>query len=132
MKKALLAALFVTVLVILTAPASFARGGRGQGGEGHWACFTGPRSGRAFAWKNIEAPQEIRDKWAEAQKIAIDLRNELGRDSIDRNRALELRTKHRAIMQEICDWRFQQILDAEPSERMLSRPGRAGRRSAQQ
>ena len=58
-----------------------------------------------------EIPQEIREKWAEAQKISIDLRTELGRDSVDRDRALELHAKRRAIMQEISDWRFMQRLD---------------------
>jgi len=62
-----------------------------------------------------EIPQEIREKFAEAQKIMIDLRTELGKNPIDREKALELHSKHRALMQEICDWRFTQMLDARTS-----------------
>ena len=68
---------------------------------------------RNAGWANApEVPQEIREKWAEAQKTAIDLRLELGRNPIDRDRALELRAQHRAITQEISDWRFMRMLDA--------------------
>ena len=59
-----------------------------------------------------EVPQEIREKLAEAQKTAIDLRTELGKNPIDRDKALELHAKHRAIMQDISDWHFNQRLDA--------------------
>ena len=74
--------------------------------------------GRVFAGKHDnrvkagEVPQEVRDKWAEAQKTAIDLRTELGRKPIDREKALELYAKHRALMQEISEWHFKQRLDA--------------------
>jgi len=67
---------------------------------------------RAIAGTALEVPQEIREKWAEAQKIMIDLRMELGRNPINREKALELHAKHRALMQEIHDWRFAQQLDA--------------------
>jgi DNA-directed RNA polymerase specialized sigma subunit len=70
-----------------------------------WNLDRGNRAG-------AQVPQEIREKWAEAQKVAIDLRTELGRNPVNRDRALGLRAQHRAIMQEISDWRFTQMLDA--------------------
>jgi len=66
---------------------------------------------RADRMNAREIPQEIREKWAEAQKIAIDLRLELGRIPVDRARALELRAQHRAIVNEISDWHFIHRLD---------------------
>ena len=125
-KKALLAVLLVAVLVAWAAGDSSARerGGRGRGSRALCACVmegeNGAREramGRAmgrggFRFNISEAPQEIQEKWTEAQRIASELRLELGRDTIDRGRAMELRHQHRALMQEVSDWRFMQRLDA--------------------
>ena len=123
MKKVLVAALLVTVLTILAAGAASAGGWRRQGGYrggrmwrgayGGGACC-GLYGGRGYDDRaNVpEIPQEIRDKLAEARKTAIDLRNELDKDPVNRDKALELHAKHGALMQEVSDWRFQQRLDA--------------------
>ena len=133
MKNVLLAVLLVAVLTVLVAGAAFAGGGKRQGGYrggrmwgagyGGGACCMpyggrgygyGPYGGRMNADRtNVpEIPQEIREKFAEAQKTAIDLRTELGKNPIDREKALELHAKHRALMNEISEWRFKQRLDA--------------------
>ena len=126
MKKVLLAVLLVS---ILTVGAASAGGWKGHGGRmrGHGmeggvcfmyggrGLFNGPHGGRMRAGRADgakEIPQEIREKFAEAQKTAIDLRTELGRTPLNREKALELHAKHHAIMQEICDWHFTQRLDA--------------------
>ena len=62
--------------------------------------------------KAFEVPQEIKEKWAEAKKTAIDLRTELSKTPISREKALELHAKHRSLVQEISDWYFLQRLDA--------------------
>ena len=141
-KKVLLAALLVTVLTVLAAGMASAGGWKRQGGNGGrmWnprmggACCMmvghGPHGGMRYGYRrnnndranvdgangnmtNVpEIPQEIREKLAEAQKTAIDLRTELGKKPIDRDKALELHAKHSAIMQEVSDWRFKQRLDA--------------------
>jgi hypothetical protein len=59
-----------------------------------------------------QVPQEIKDKWAEADKLAVDLRLELGKNPINRGKVLELRAKRRALKQEISDWHFNEKLNA--------------------
>ena len=59
-----------------------------------------------------EIPQEIREKRAEAKKTSIDLRMELGKNPVDREKAFELHAKRQNLMQEISNWRFTQKLDA--------------------
>jgi hypothetical protein len=61
---------------------------------------------RGFDW-----PQELQDKRTEALKIMGDLRAELSKTPVDRERALELYRKHRAIRNEIGEWFFLQRLD---------------------
>ena len=135
MKKVLLAVLLVTALTVLAAGMASAGGWKRHGGRGGqmWnprmgggrggACFMqggyGPHGGMAYGYRknadrtNVpEIPQEIRDKFTEAQKTAIDLRAELERNPVDRDKAMEFYAKHRTLMQEICDWHFQQRLDA--------------------
>ena len=56
-------------------------------------------------------PQEIKDKWAEIQKTSIDLRTELGKTPLNREKALELHAKRSSLMQEISNWHFQQRLN---------------------
>ena len=131
-KKVLFAALLVAMLTMSVAGTASARGwgGRGRGGfGGGWGggygygdCCGGmfygggpyggrgygPRDGRGYVY---EAPQEIREKLAEAQKVAIDLRLEFDKQPINRGKVSELREKHRAIMQEVSDWRFNNRLD---------------------
>ena len=124
-KKILIAVLLVAVLAAGTA---YAGGRKRQGGHGGrmWnapmgvgmcencgARFDSPHGGRRRGGINApEVPQEIRDKMTEARKIAIDLRAELEKSPVDREKALELHAKHRALMQEISDWRFNRRLDA--------------------
>ena len=130
--KISLTVLLVTVLVVGVASAVERRERRGGGRRARepqgreWRGLQGPRMGicpmgGAFAGRTrpntdrtgaLEVPQEIREKFAEAQKAMIDLRTELGRNPVDREKALELHAKHRALMQEICDWRFARILDS--------------------
>jgi hypothetical protein len=61
---------------------------------------------RGFDW-----PQELQDKRAEALKIMGDLRAELSKTPVNRERALALYRKHRAIRNEIGEWFFLQRLD---------------------
>jgi hypothetical protein len=109
-----LMAVFAT---ILGTGIALADGGRKYGDRRHcysWVDGDEWRGGRRI-WKEtkgIDVPQEIREKWAEAQKTKIDLRLELEKTTIDRAKALELHAKHRALMQEISDWRFQQRLNS--------------------
>lgn len=125
-KKALLAVLLVAILTgLATGALARERGGRGRGHRAAICpCVAGEEQvarrgnrggefGRGSFRNNIsEAPQEIQDKWAEARQIATYLRAELRGETVDRDRALELRQQHRALMQEISDWRFMQRLDA--------------------
>ena len=123
-KKVLLAALLVAMLTVLAAGAASAEGERKQGGRnrgqrtGGWGAHYGKGYGYCgrYAYKmNVsEVPQEIRDKWVEAQKINIDLRAELAKKPEDRDKekALELYTKRCALMQELGEWHFKQRLDA--------------------
>ena len=87
------------------------RGGRGFAKRGF---ADKNHADREHAYKSSarEVPQEIRDKWAEAQKTGIDLRMELGKNPVNREKALELHAKRRALMQEISDWNFNRKLDA--------------------
>jgi DNA-directed RNA polymerase specialized sigma subunit len=73
----------------------------------------------AIRMNSREIPQELREKLAEAKKTAIDLRTELARKPIDREKALELHRKHAALVQEFREWRFNKMLDsitAQPQE----------------
>ena len=125
MKKILLAALLVTVLTAGLASARDWKGKEGKNKEGQakewrgkeWGRHGGrwgktcPMRGYANRADAPELTQEIREKWAEVQKTAIDLRTELGKSPVNREKALELHGKHRALMQEISDWRFNRMLD---------------------
>ena len=131
LKNVLLATLLVTMLTIGTVSAKEWKGGerkdkesqgkewRGHGGRrrggGKWGdCpIYGIYAGKNAKMENVpKVPQEIKDKWAEAQKTAIDLRTELGKTPVNREKALELHSKRRVLMQEISDWHFNQRLDA--------------------
>ena len=135
-KKILLAALLVMVLVLLAAGGAFAGPGgwKKHGGRMKGSQIDGGSSlmqeegraregrrhdGRAYGHRRnagsmdaIEIPQEIKDKFAQMRKIAVDLRAELEKNPIDREKALELHAKRSALMQEIFDWRFNRRLDA--------------------
>ena len=128
MKKrhVLLAAILVAVFVMMTAGDTFARGrgerGRRAGIEQGAAicqyCEGEARGRRGWSMRGmgpidgVEIPQEIQDKWAEARRLGSEMRAEMGNDPINRDRVLELRQEHRAIIQQISDWRFEQRLDA--------------------
>jgi len=119
-KKALLAVLLVAVVTLWAIGDASARergGRRGNRGDRAVCACVAERGARGdfrgdFRNNISEAPQEIQEKWAEAQRISIDMRLELGRETIDRDKVLELRQQRRALMQEISDWRFMQRLDA--------------------
>ena len=115
MRNVLLAALLVAVL---TAGAASAGGWKKQGGHGG-RMGNSHMSERGYGHRQNadranapQVPQEIRDKLTEARKTAIDLRTELGKKPVDRDKALELHAKRRALMQDISDWYFNQRLDA--------------------
>jgi len=135
-KKILLAALLVVVLTAGIASAREWKGrhwknreqqGREWRGHGNRQCGLSTHDGkrcdgcsmgemrtgrtRMHRMNTPEVPQEIMEKWAEAQKMRIDLRAELGKKPIDREKALELHAKHQNLMQEISAWRFKQRLD---------------------
>ena len=122
-KTVLIAAVLVT---ILTAGAAFAWGGHRGGRGGHHGGRGGHYGGRGVYFDRpygcarysgepcpyySDVPQEIRDKFAEARKTEADLRIELGKTPIDREKALSLHEKYSALMQELSDWQFKQELD---------------------
>jgi len=117
-KKALFASLLVTVMAfgIIGEASARERGGRNRSNRpdrsDRAVCFVEPGVRGGFRNNISEAPQEIQEKWAAAQRLGIDMRLELGRETIDRDKVLELRQQRRVIMQEISDWRFMQRLDA--------------------
>ena len=53
----------------------------------------------------------MQNKFSEAQKTGIELRIELEKNPIDREKILELREKHNALMKEISDWEFDRELN---------------------
>lgn len=92
------------------------RGGGGYGmmgwGHGGWGHHGYGRDGRS-AWQGeANVPQEIQNKRAEAQKVAIDLRTELSKNPVNRAKVLDLYKKEQALRQSIADWNFQQRLNA--------------------
>jgi len=95
------------------------KGNKEWQGKG-WGKHSGKRGKTCPTWGRVgsnravalELPQEILEKWAEAKKTAIDLKVELRKNPVNREKALELHGKRRALMQEISDWHFNQKLDA--------------------
>ncbi len=92
---------------------------RGQGRSGHK--MGGRRSsammgqmqggGRMGMWAAIEIPQEIRDKQAEMGKLSIEMRNEMGKNPINRSAIEELYKKRVELRNELSGWRMKQRLD---------------------
>lgn len=116
-------AMLTMVMVLAAAGTALAYGGRHHGGRGYGMgmdgyCYGyGPQGGparpgeRGPAW-GFDVPQNIRDKQAEAQKLMIDLRTEMYKQPVDKDKALELFRKHRALQNELSEWFFTQRLDA--------------------
>lgn len=76
-------------------------GGRGQGG------------GYGFnSNSNVQISDEMRAKFAEVQKLNIDLRTEFQKRPADKAKILEIRSKMNAVRQEISDWQFNQYLNS--------------------
>jgi len=128
--KVVLAVVLVAGLVTGIAYARESRGGKIRGevqykerqhkecrGYGKWSDVHTMRGKSVYRMNSKRAnapeiPQEIREKRAEAKKTAIDLRMELGKNPVDREKALELHAKRHSLMQEISNWHFTQKLDA--------------------
>ena len=79
---------------------------RGQGRGGHKM-----GGGRMGMWGAIEIPQEIRDKQAEMGKLSIEMRNEMGKNPINRSAIEELYKKRVELRNELSGWRMKQRLD---------------------
>lgn len=62
-------------------------------------------------WGAIEIPQEIRDKQTEMAKLSIEMRNEMGKNPINRSAIEELYKKRMELRNELSGWRMQQRLD---------------------
>ncbi len=67
--------------------------------------------GRMGMWASVEIPQEIRDKQAEMGKLSIDMRNEMGKNPIDRSKIEDLYKKRVELRNELSGWRMTQRLD---------------------
>jgi hypothetical protein len=115
-KNALLAAAIVAVLTVLAAQTAFA-----WGWGGYYGRMWGPHThgggleichGQYGVWEVPDVPQDIKNKWMEAQKTAIDLETELCKRPVDRAKALELHAKFHSLMRDVSDWHFKQRLDA--------------------
>ena len=76
------------------------RGGHRMGG-----------GGRMGMWAAIEIPQEIRDKQTEMRKLSIEMRNEMGKNPINRSAIEELYKKRVELRNELSRWRMTQRLD---------------------
>lgn len=74
---------------------------------GHYGRFRAKHGQRDYA----RIPEEIRQKAADMDKLKIDLKMELTKRPIDRNKALELHGQISAKRQEIRDWKFAKKLD---------------------
>ena len=132
-KRVLKVVLAVVLVAGLVSGIAYARESRGRGIRGgtqykerhhkewrEYSKFSGGRTMRGMSVDRVNAkranapeiPQEIREKRAEAKKTAIDLRMELGKNPVDREKAFELHAKRNNLMQEISNWRFTQKLDA--------------------
>jgi Spy/CpxP family protein refolding chaperone len=78
-------------------------GGRGLYGHG----FGGP-----WLWdSNADIPQEIRGKMDEARSAMDELRAELSKNPVDKDKALALFRKERDIRNEISEWFFLQRIE---------------------
>ncbi|GAB1485323.1 hypothetical protein MASR2M79_03700 [Aminivibrio sp.] len=87
------------------------RGGHRMGGRG-CSFMDGQRfGGRTGMWGAIEIPQEIRDKQTEMAKLSIEMRNEMGKNPINRSAIEELYKKRVELRNELSGWRMQQRLD---------------------
>jgi hypothetical protein len=116
MKKIFLALAVISILAF--AGSAFAQGGWRHGGgfgksddlrqERAWGGHGG-FEGRGR--QNLDLPQEIRDKLAQAEKIGDELRSELGQTPINKDRALALYRQHRDIKNEVGEWFFLQRLE---------------------
>ncbi|MDR3254207.1 MAG: hypothetical protein LBT31_01395 [Synergistaceae bacterium] len=100
-----------TVTAISFAGSAFARGewDHGWGGTGDLA----PRGERSFDERGcgIEITPEIQEKRTEAKRISSELRAELEKNPVDREKALDLYRKSAALRNEIGEWFFIQRLD---------------------
>jgi hypothetical protein len=86
------------------------RGDRPRHGREGWMEWDGMRQWRRGLRK--DAPEEIRSKIVELEKLRIDMREALSRDPIDREKALDVFEKMTALRREIAGWTFNRRLDA--------------------
>ena len=135
MKKRL--GLLAVVLVLISSGTALAyprhgRGGHYGGGGGHRGYGSAHGAGGRYSQERcgmyggghldgcpyygygqtgVEMPQAIRDKWTEAEKIAVDLRAEMNKRPMDRVKIENLNTKYHDLQREISDWHFNNRLD---------------------
>ena len=122
--KVMLVVALVAGLVAGIAYAKESRGRRFRGETQHkeWRGFSKWGDGRTMRGMsdnrmNVkranapDIPQEIREMRAEARKTAIDLRMELEKNPVDREKAFELHAKCQSLIHEISNWHFTQMLD---------------------
>ena len=88
------------------------RGGHRMNGRG-CSSMQGQNFGgrRMRMWGNIEIPQEIRDKQAEMGKLSIEMRNEMGKNPINRSAIEDLYKKRVELRNDLSGWRMKQRLD---------------------
>jgi hypothetical protein len=108
-KRMILAALAVTMILAFAGSAlahcgRYGDGGWGLGRDGgdrwHGRGSGGPR------YSNADVPQEIRDKMDAARGVMDELRAELSKSPVDKDRALALFRRGRDIRNEISEWFF--------------------------
>lgn len=89
-------------------------GGRGGFG-GRGGMMGGEFGGRGYGRNGnaqIQAPDEVKAKFAEVQKMGIDLRTELQKRPVDKAKVLEIHKKMTSLHNEISTWRFSQYLNS--------------------
>jgi hypothetical protein len=109
-------ALLALVMVLAFAGSAYAYcGNRGDGGWGIGGSedrFYGHGFGGPWLWSSdADIPLEIRNRMDEARGVMDELRAELSKTSVDKDKALTLFRKGRDIRNEISEWFFTQRLE---------------------
>ncbi|MDR0648916.1 MAG: hypothetical protein LBF92_06235 [Synergistaceae bacterium] len=115
-KRMILAALAVAMILAFAGSALAYCGRYGDGwglGRDDGRGLYGHGFGGPWLWdSNASVPQEIRDKADEARDVMDELRAELSKNPVDKDRALALFRKGRDIRNEISEWFFLQRVES--------------------
>ncbi|MDR1516004.1 MAG: hypothetical protein LBS45_09925 [Synergistaceae bacterium] len=109
-------ALLAVVMILAFAGSAFAYCGRhGGGGWGIGRDWDdGEPRGQGYggpAYGGADIPQELRDKMTEARNVMYELRAELTKTPVDKEKALAIFRRHRDIRNEIGEWFFMERIE---------------------